>query len=238
MSTFLDHLAGMALGASAAGAARPSLPSRFAQPRARPDGGWTEMRGGQSTVPSSSPAGPLMPGVAPIRRTSDDMGNSARQFSSQDAVNAQHAATANVKAGSLPGDAGSVATPVGPSRRQPSPMAAVPTDIGGSDRSANRDPEPTPDRPLMTAVTKPAALPEPMTPAPTFEAASGPLTGAAIAGRVQAAMEARVVHVTIDRIDVRAPAAVKSTAAERPQRSQPSISLADYLSKHDAGGRA
>jgi hypothetical protein len=90
----------------------------------------------------------------------------------------------------------------------------------------------------MTAVTKLAAPPESMTPAPTVQLTSGPLTDAAIARRVKAAVEVPVVHVTIDRIDLRAPAAAKPTATERPQRSQPSVSLADYLSKRDVGGRA
>ncbi|WP_321796819.1 hypothetical protein [Caballeronia sp. J97] len=66
--------------------------------------------------------------------------------------------------------------------------------------------------------------------APAAPAPERPLSAAALAQRMlPAAREATVVHVTIDRIDVRAPAA---TPAPRPQakpRATPAMSLADYL---------
>lgn len=69
--------------------------------------------------------------------------------------------------------------------------------------------------------------------------AQAPLSDAALAGRRSSAREPVVVQVTIDRLDVRAPAAQASTArpaSEGPRRRpQPSVSLSDYLGGTDAG---
>jgi len=58
-----------------------------------------------------------------------------------------------------------------------------------------------------------------------------PLSAAAVASRAGIERDARpVVHVTIDRIDVRAPRdAEKPEAAPKRAKVQPQISLADYL---------
>jgi hypothetical protein len=58
-----------------------------------------------------------------------------------------------------------------------------------------------------------------------------PMSAPALAERHAAAAEPRpVVHVTIDRIDVRAPAApARPAAAPRARNAAPSVSLADYL---------
>jgi hypothetical protein len=57
------------------------------------------------------------------------------------------------------------------------------------------------------------------------------MSAPALAERHAAAAEPRpVVHVTIDRIDVRAPAApARPAAAPRARNAAPSVSLADYL---------
>jgi hypothetical protein len=77
-------------------------------------------------------------------------------------------------------------------------------------------------------------------PAPTTEhPAPAPLSEAAIASRVTTAQDSRpVIHVTIDRIDVRAAEASKpAAAAAKPAQRRPTVSLADYL-RREPGGRA
>jgi hypothetical protein len=87
-------------------------------------------------------------------------------------------------------------------------------------------------RPPISAVTFAAPpMSVPVGGSPTFaHKISAPLTTAAIAGRARVATAgAPVVHVTIDRIDMRAPAAARTAPPERRPRPQPSVSLADYL---------
>ena len=70
--------------------------------------------------------------------------------------------------------------------------------------------------------------------APVTRAA--PLSPAVVAGRAMAVREqAPVIHVTIDRLDVRAPARAEP-ARQRP-RPQPAVSLSDYLRDGSSGGR-
>lgn len=65
---------------------------------------------------------------------------------------------------------------------------------------------------------------------------AAPLSPAVVAGRVMAVREqAPVIHVTIDRLDVRAPARAEP-ARQRP-RPQPTVSLSDYLREGSSGGR-
>jgi hypothetical protein len=76
---------------------------------------------------------------------------------------------------------------------------------------------------------------------PTSHAA--PLSAAALAARMPARSEAPpVIHVTIDRIDVRAaPTPARAPGAQRARHGTPSVSLADYLragSKPPSGGAA
>lgn len=65
-----------------------------------------------------------------------------------------------------------------------------------------------------------------------------PLSDAALASRVSRPEAAPVVHVTIDRIDVRAPDLSKPAAPSKPARRRPAISLADYLRNSRSGSRA
>jgi hypothetical protein len=65
---------------------------------------------------------------------------------------------------------------------------------------------------------------------------AAPLSPAVIAGRAMAVREqAPVINVTIDRLDVRAPARAEP-ARQRP-RTQPTVSLSDYLREGSSGGR-
>ncbi|MFO1086053.1 MAG: hypothetical protein U1E21_15925 [Reyranellaceae bacterium] len=67
---------------------------------------------------------------------------------------------------------------------------------------------------------------------------AAPLSDTVVAARTRAPREERpVVHVTIDRIEVRAPAAPKAVAERRKSRPLPSQSLADYLRGGTGSGR-
>jgi hypothetical protein len=65
-----------------------------------------------------------------------------------------------------------------------------------------------------------------------------PLSDAAVASRPRAPRDERpVIHVTIDRLEVRAPATPKAAVERRKSRPLPSQSLADYLRGGAGGGR-
>jgi hypothetical protein len=65
-----------------------------------------------------------------------------------------------------------------------------------------------------------------------------PLSAAAMAGRAEDARQAQpVIQVTIDRIDVRAPAPSRPAPAARRAAAEPSMSLADFLSAGPARPR-
>jgi hypothetical protein len=65
-----------------------------------------------------------------------------------------------------------------------------------------------------------------------------PLSAAVVAARPRASRDERpVIHVTIDRLDVRAPAGPKAPAERRKARPLPSQSLADYLRGSAGGGQ-
>jgi hypothetical protein len=74
--------------------------------------------------------------------------------------------------------------------------------------------------------------------APLSGRGAPPLSNVAVASRVGTVQAAPIVHVTIDRIDLRAPDVAKSTAPAKPARRPPAISLADYLRNSRSGSRA
>ena len=95
------------------------------------------------------------------------------------------------------------------------------------------------------------SVPSPMQPAPTAVASRSdllrpatrsPMSDAALAARSAQSAEPRpVVHVTIDRIEVRAPAASpRPVLTPRARSAAPSVSLGDYLRQRSAkpGGNA
>src|SRR5262249_12749765 len=103
-----------------------------------------------------------------------------------------------------------------------------------------REPTATPVRPprreaaaAPTIFVLPAAPPD----APTSRRDTPPLSDAAVASRVSRPEASPVIHVTIDRIDVRAPDVAKPAAPSKPQRRQSAISLSDYL-RNSSGSRA
>ena len=101
------------------------------------------------------------------------------------------------------------------------------------------DESPERSQPVPTAAQRPVVAPshaeiQVLSEAQVTRAA--PLSPAVVAGRAMAVREqAPVIHVTIDRLDVRAPARAEP-ARQRP-RPQPTVSLSDYLREGSSGGR-
>ena len=218
MNRFVAHLAGRARGEPTAGAAMPSLPSRFAGPQAGIDGGMEML---EAVAPSSDrPVGDAPVAILEPGKPTGDQISTAPQLGITPAARAdaaialplERAITAPVR------PIAGVAHPPAPTVDSPAPPYVMPR--------LSRGPELT-----APPVVEPIAPPMPGSPI------SAPLTEAAVAGRAKAA-QAPVVHVTIDRIDVRVPAAAPPTAPERRARAQPSVSLADYLAGGARGGRA
>ncbi|MEP7100349.1 MAG: hypothetical protein ABI781_07560 [Burkholderiales bacterium] len=118
----------------------------------------------------------------------------------------------------------------------PQPSSAVSKLIASDDlplsRSAAIAPRSSPTRPRADAVdmnvaASPQALFTPQAASPVAR----PLSQRTIDARVTvAAPMPPVIHVTIDRIDVRAPtASPRKAEPPKPQRAAPSVPLADYL---------
>jgi hypothetical protein len=91
---------------------------------------------------------------------------------------------------------------------------------------ARGEPAAPPARPRVTAPATPAAAQPAIAPP-----IANPLSPRTVAARAQAAEPPRpVIHVTIDRIDVRTPTApARAPAPAKPRAAAPSVSLADYL---------
>ncbi|HWJ72310.1 MAG TPA: hypothetical protein VNX29_04010 [Kaistia sp.] len=218
MSSFLTSLAGMALGVAPPGAARLSLPPRYA---AAPDAGWIETPAEERAV-GVARADPI---VEPPPRT------------------AVEAAPAEPPAGeppaqiSVPSQRPLLQAAVTPEAKRPANITEAPVRIV----------PPEPIRPVPIApvredhptradaqVARPPAI-DTLLPRPRAEIGTAPprapLTAATVASRAPAQREPRpIVHVTIDRIDIRAPRdTVKTEPAPKRARAEPQISLADYL---------
>jgi hypothetical protein len=126
----------------------------------------------------------------------------------------------------------------------PSPtFSATPPPRHGQDASPvpARGPRSRTDEVVPVPTARRADAPNARTAQPTSPAT--PLSAAALAARMPARSEAPpVVHVTIDRIDVRAaPTPARAPSTPRVRHGAPSVSLADYLragSKPPSGGAA
>lgn len=237
MSPFLTHLAGIALGETTRDAARLALPPRYAWQRPGHAGSEADRldeapvaRTDPPSPPSEremesghhAPRAPIQPADAPAKR--------------------RHSAGSAAPAAPAPGETQERRQT---SRRQDA-RAAQP------DRLAARSPapplaSPRPDVAGALALDPPTLLspdgergraesnPSPAEP-PHREAAGAlrdrpfaPLSNAVLAGRTERGRPVEpVIHVTIDRIEVRAPAPVRPVAARRPP-AEPSVSLSDFL---------
>src|SRR5262249_4054619 len=149
------------------------------------------------------------------------------------------------------------ASPAAPRLQHPSPPAEPPVVAGRPVRQEVGSPPPPPTPSIVTVVEprpslekasavigespqrspRAPAAPRPEPPhtdidiqvVPETQATrAAPLSAAVVAGRAMAVREQPpVIHVTIDRLDVRAPA--RAEPARQKPRPQPTVSLSDYL---------
>ena len=230
MTTYLTRLASMALGRRAPGAAHVTLPPRFAPASAVSSVTPAQWSAADEPVDAAETTPPALRQLPPQQR--DEHHHDRPRVPPAPAPVALPAA-APTKATSAPsvGDA--------PLQRP----AAMPQ--AGEARAARPDdialPPPTvriiaPTRrhdgtPTITTPPVPFLAPQPRPDA-------APLSESAVAARIAPPVDAApVIHVTIDRIDVRAPETTRPAAPARPTRRQPSMSLADYL-RTGGGSRA
>lgn len=234
---FLAHLAGLAQGVKPAGAARVSLPPRFAEASS----GAGEPFGEAVDESRAAPAAPqssneTMRRIEATPTSIRPWGPGERRDEPAVAIPSRP-----ISPPSKPSPAQDEARPVETAR--PMPAGRVLDGV----RS---------ERPAATTVqldAVPPSLSRPLTipvgTAPMVDRSShggeqrepvtaAPLSDTAVAARARAPREERpVIHVTIDRLEVRAPAAPKAVAERRKSRPLPSQSLADYLRGGAGGGR-
>ncbi len=245
MKGFLDHLAGMALGAKQAGGVSPYLPSRFV-PRPSAIGAREQ---GLGTLEE---AGPLAWAIAtPHTYKTGDMHEPPRET-----ARIEPPVAIAARREGLPFEF--------PSKQVlPSMEAVHPLQIRSGFEGVAR---PLPRRPFVNAaneahadtgvspsavnavaaslrhdwqgISRPTRDKPLKEPPPRAVTHAAPLSDAVVAGRVMAAREGSpVIHVTIDRNEVRAPAPQKPAAEQRRPRMQPTVSLSDYLRDGAPGGR-
>lgn len=234
---FLAHLAALAQGVKPAGAARVSLPPRFAE--AGPVVGEPF---GEIIEKSRAAPGFGQPGKGTSRRigtTPTSIGPSDREERRDEPAVAM--SSRPTAAASRPSPMQDEARSIEPSRPIP-PGRALNGEQG--ERAAA---EPVQLDAAPPALVRPLGRPTDIASAVDRSldgrGQRGPMTAAplsdtVVAARTRAPREERpVVHVTIDRIEVRAPAAPKAVAERRKSRPLPSQSLADYLRGGTGSGR-
>ncbi|MBS0522980.1 MAG: hypothetical protein JSS04_05015 [Proteobacteria bacterium] len=222
MTGFLNHLAGLALGAKPADAAQPSLPSRFAVPPS------SLAEANKEPEPEAKE-----PEGFPLRRRLDDGSSIVREAATIRTM---------VSIGG-PRNGHDAATPLrnaidGVQHRSASTQVQG---AGEPSLDARRKVEVTVAREVPTSPHSLAVAPPIAPEAPVEESALrergrlAPLSTAAVAARAMTVErpDRPVIQVTIDRVDVR-PAAPspKPRVEARRARPQPAVSLTDYL-----GGR-
>jgi len=243
MSEFLTHLASVALGRPVPGAAGPALPPRYGALEAGGPIPGTEDAGAEpgATPWTASPraaaagfagaAGESVRGAAP---PVSPPGEPAPRPAAE--AFAAPISTASRQGAPRPADVRPRRSPRSPAR------AAEPSEIPSTNsRELQGDvPAPTPPSPAealirpqvagplrVAAVGGPRQAPAPSPSAPTPIA---PLSDGAVAGRTRAGRAPPpVIHVTIDRIDVRAPAQSRPVPTARRAPAEPSLSLSDFL---------
>lgn len=246
MTGFLNRLASMALGERGTNAAYVSLPPRFVPPAAtiaeRPH---DQLLEGKTTDRSKS--APPEPLLRPSRREWSAPYRESPGEAPQTNAEFPHAVTL-----SLP-------LSLSPQQHSPSSLNASGTDIAPTERTSEaRTPRArglpvTPSRldaphqaaaasrfdastAGRTAIASASLLP--ILPSSRLEARAAPLSDTAVASRMSTAQDERpVIHVTIDRIDVRVPAPDRPGAAMRRARAEPGVSLSEYLRRGAPGAR-
>lgn len=225
MGGFLTSLAGLALGVAPPGAARLSLPPRFATVRDPP---WMP----------ASPEGNAAVGAAPVGRTVESVFRApveARQPVREPPPAARPPARLEPEAPRPKRPETVVEPPAAraadamelPDRHSPAePVGPGPVTSGRGRSDIRVGPEVRASSVSAARELPPRRLAEIGTTVPM-----GPLSAAAVASRATVEPDTRpIVHVTIDRIDVRAPRdAAKPESAPKRAKAQPEVSLADYL---------
>ena len=222
MSRFLDQLGLMASGRVDPMAARPVLASAMAAQA----GGFDEVTGWEDPAGSVGPVSSAGQGEAVAERQERTV-ETPLAVSARSSGNVQPivtGVTSKVETG-VPLVHPALPSPVEAVRQAPV-LAALPMSelvVPLDQRAAPMDQHVAPmeARPVILAAMARPSL-------------AAPLSAAAVAGRV--ALEvgqgaaAPVIHVTIDRIDVRDAPVAKPAAVVRRGRAQPAVSLAEYLS--------
>jgi len=250
MSGFLAQLAGIALGAPTKGAARPLLPPRHAPSpaldAALDAAGLDEDLGAPPRPPAPRADTDIRIGSADRARDPADAAPAAAHRDPRPAAplpgNEAERAPLPVDRAIDPGPVASPSrvetAPSRPAKVLPEPLAVEPMAL---------DPR-SPPLPAMAAsdTVQPAnAVPNaPFVPprpiaislAPAQQPPA-PLSDGAMAGRAERPRAAEpVIHVTIDRVEVRTPATMPPPPKRRPP-AEPSVSLADFLRGDGPGTR-
>ncbi|HYI49237.1 MAG TPA: hypothetical protein VEX35_12315 [Allosphingosinicella sp.] len=253
MSRFLTHLAGIALGRPVEGAAHPLLPPRYARPEAG-GLGREAIRAGE-LLDERPPIETFAATEPPDREPRDPGGGSDCPV-----------APAGEPASPPPSEASADLVAVAPAPRSSRPLAARPAKQPRRPHEVAAPSAVWPDAPPELDAASPPPLPE-SAPAPAqasvlaVQASHGraaavpaarraaapsdpsetpfaPLSDGAVASRSAAARQvAPAVHVTIDRIDVRAPAPARPAPAARRAPVEPRLSLSDFLAAGPPGPR-
>jgi hypothetical protein len=226
MSAFLTQLAGMALGHGTPGAAHVMLPPRFAPP---PSAQFGQAEWLSADDPAAAADQEPSPPQQPLQSGRRETGH----VDDAHPVRLPESTRSHLPRASTEG-----------SQQQPHALTSAGSDRARSSRREGmamaRKATETPVRqPPRDAAAAPAIVVLPATPrvASMRRRDPPPLSNAALATRVSRPEAPPVVHVTIDRIDVRAPD-LSRPATPKPARRQPAISLADYLRNSSRGSRA
>jgi hypothetical protein len=252
MTGFLDHLAGIALGNPAPSAARLSLPPRFL-----PSPAGTRVSHRRPAAPEYEPGALLQSTVAPPRhspaqdeqRVGHQAGSTLPQSVEREAARVPGASATSLLRRAPSGDS------AGPGPASTEAAAVLVTSTSRPATPAPRMFTPTapdiptaPRRPAATLTSLEPSPPPgptvrpvlPTAPAPAHRTLTAPLSDGAVASRVSLPRgdDRPVIHVTIDRIEVRAPSASNPAPAPARVRREPTVSLAEYLRRNASGGRA
>ncbi|OIQ70489.1 hypothetical protein GALL_478960 [mine drainage metagenome] len=244
MTGFLNLLAGMALGATPLGAAHVSLPSRFARPSSAFDPGPQQLGEfvDQTERRSAPTASPQTDGSRDRSAPDGERARLDRIIAPGDwrddrpPKQPAREAVLNLRGAGAPQMLSSLQSVGQYARPQPlgdpatRPVGAgPPTPVDRAEPQPRSNPRPT------SAAASPAV---PSIPRLRAQSHQAPLSDAAVAGRAVAARHERpVIHVTIDRIDVRAPSSPAVPKPQRCARPQPTVSLSDYLREGGKAGR-
>jgi hypothetical protein len=218
----LGDLANMALGQRSLGAARVALPPRFApRPALLEQSAEATLEAaekGRETAVAPAAARSVLGRTAPLGAIPAAEGHG--QPPNPEPISFK----ADIHVDSTP----SPEQPLSGRRlpRPPLPAATPPLIVPHDDQPSRDAAPPAIDRavaaPLVSRRASTTSLAAPLS--PSARAARTPSSP-------QATPAPTIVHVTIDRIDVRAPAASPSLVPTKRARPQPAVSLADYLAE-------